>query len=68
MIGKFLIKEGYMTEEQVEEILKRQTDGDNRLFGEIAVDLGYLTPGGLVKYIMGSEINHSEQTFKVSNK
>lgn len=41
-IGEFLVKIGAMTPEQLLEVLERQKKEPNRLFGEIAVELGYI--------------------------
>ncbi len=41
-IGEFLVKIGAMTPEQRAEVLERQKKEPNRLFGEIAVELGYI--------------------------
>ena len=50
-IGEGLKRIGAMTEEQVNEVLKRQKDGDKRLFGEIAIELGYINDEAITKYI-----------------
>ena len=41
-IGEGLIRIGAISKEQVKEILKLQKEGDDRLFGEIAIALGYI--------------------------
>ena len=41
LIGEGLVKMGVLTSAQVEQILTIQRRDDERLFGEIAVDLGY---------------------------
>lgn len=50
-IGDGLVRIGAMTEEQREEVLKLQKEGDERLFGEIAVDLGYINDQAILDYI-----------------
>ena len=50
-IGEGLVRIGAMTEEQVKEILKRQSEGDDRLFGEIAVDSGYVNIEAIIEYL-----------------
>ncbi len=50
-IGKGLIRIGAMTEEQVEDVLARQKDGTNRLFGEIAIELGYVDDEAIKRYL-----------------
>jgi hypothetical protein len=50
-IGQNLVKIGAMTQEQVDDLLKRQKEGDNRLFGEIAIDLNYINDDVLAEYL-----------------
>lgn len=51
-IGDFLIGIGAMNEAQVEEVLRAQReDEEPRLFGEIAIELGYIDDAILRKYI-----------------
>ena len=38
-IGQGLVRIGAMQQQQVDEILRLQQDGDDRLFGEIAIAL-----------------------------
>ena len=40
-IGDGMVRMGEMTEEQVRLVLKKQKDGDTRLFGEIASGYGF---------------------------
>jgi hypothetical protein len=47
-----------MTAEQVEEVLRTQKAGDARLFGEIAIELGYIDDGALRRYV---EIVHQQK-------
>ena len=49
-IGEFLVRTGGMHEYQVKDVLTVQRNGDRRLFGEIAVNLGYINNGVLRKY------------------
>ncbi len=49
-IGEFLVSINAMTAEQRDEVLRRQGDGDTRLFGEIAVDLGYVEKSQIRKF------------------
>lgn len=49
-IGEFLVGIGAMTEAQVDDVLKKQTEGDKRLFGEIANELGYVDKSAIKKY------------------
>jgi hypothetical protein len=51
-IGDFLLRIGAMNELQVEEVLRIQReDEEPRMFGEIAVELGYIDDEALRKYI-----------------
>ena len=50
-IGEGLIRIGAMTEEQVKDVLARQKDGTNRLFGEIAIELGYVDDEAIKRYL-----------------
>ncbi len=50
-IGAGLIRIGAMTSIQAEEVLQRQRAGDNRLFGEIAIELGYINDKALESYL-----------------
>ena len=50
-IGEFLVRIGVMKPHQVEEILRIQRVGDKRLFGEIAIELGYINDEVLKKYV-----------------
>ena len=54
-IGEGLKEMGEMTEEQVQEILLLQEKGDDRLFGEIAVDIGYIDLLSVIRYMESSE-------------
>lgn len=50
-IGEFLVKIGAMTVEQREDVLARQKKEPNRLFGEIAVELGYINDAAVDKFL-----------------
>lgn len=52
-IGQGLIRMEEMTDSQVEEVLEIQKEGDSRLFGEIAVQLGYIDLMSVIRYIEG---------------
>lgn len=41
-IGEFLVKIGAMSAEQRDEVLAKQEPEPDRLFGEIAIELGYI--------------------------
>jgi mannitol/fructose-specific phosphotransferase system IIA component len=50
-IGEGLIRIGAMNKEQVDNVLERQEKGDTRLFGEIAVELGFVDVDAIIKYL-----------------
>jgi len=50
-IGEGLVKMGAMTKEQVEDVLKRQRDGNDGLFGIMAMELGYVGEEVLLDYV-----------------
>jgi len=40
-----------MTPEQVDQVLKLQQNGDNRLFGEIAIEQGFINDKAIKAYL-----------------
>jgi hypothetical protein len=54
-IGKALVRMGALTQEQVEDILQRQKAGNSSLFGVIAIELGYIDPETLLRYLASKE-------------
>ena len=50
-IGDALIRIGAMKPAQVTDVLARQGSGDARLFGEIAIELGYIDDAALKRWI-----------------
>jgi hypothetical protein len=57
-IGEALVRIGAMKSYQVEDILRLQGSGDRRLFGEIAIEMGYIDDAAVKKYL---EAKHSAQ-------
>lgn len=55
-IGEFLLRIGVMTEYQLQEVLNAQKSGDSRMFGEIAIDFGYINDEMMKKYIEASAV------------
>lgn len=49
-IGDFLVRIGAMTAEQVKAVLHLQELGNNQIFGEIALALGYLNDDSLKRF------------------
>lgn len=50
-IGEGLVRMGFLTQERCDEILALQASGDRRLFGEIALALGFLDFDTLIDYL-----------------
>ena len=50
-IGSFLVAIGAMKAWQVGDILLAQRSGDTRVFGEIAIALGYIDDAALQAYV-----------------
>ena len=50
-IGEALVRIGAMTVEQVDQVLKLQQDGDDRLFGEIAIEQGFINDKAIKAYL-----------------
>jgi hypothetical protein len=50
-IGDFLVKISAMSPEQVDHVLRLQQGGDSRIFGEIALELGYLNDDAIKRYV-----------------
>ena len=50
-IGAFLVQIGAMKQYEVDDVLRVQKEGDARLFGEIAIELGYIDDDAIKRYI-----------------
>jgi len=50
-IGDGLVRIGAMSEEQRDIVLKMQDDGDERMFGEIAIDLEFIDDKAILDYL-----------------
>jgi len=50
-IGEFLLQIEAIKPYQVDDVLRAQKAGDNRLFGEIAIEFGYINDEMLKKYV-----------------
>ena len=50
-IGEALVRQNELTLDQVDYVLKLQKEGDQRLFGEIAVDLGYIDLLTVIRFL-----------------
>lgn len=50
-IGDFLMKIGAMKPEQVQDVLRLQKAGDKRRFGDIAIELRYISDDAIKRYV-----------------
>ncbi|MBN2655500.1 MAG: hypothetical protein JXR86_00460 [Spirochaetales bacterium] len=50
-IGEGLVRIGAMTQEQRNQVIEKQNQGDERMFGEIAIDLGFINDEIIMNYI-----------------
>ena len=55
-IGDGLIRIGAMTEEQRDKVLNLQTEGDERMFGEIAIELGIIDDQAIVSFLNSKDL------------
>ena len=54
-IGETLVRIGALKPYQVNDVLRAQKAGDIRMFGEIAIEFGYINDEVLRKYIEAEE-------------
>ena len=59
-IGEILIQIGTMKNYQVEDVLQVQKTGDKRMFGEIAIELGFITDDAIKRYLDYIEIEKQQ--------
>jgi len=59
-IGEFLVRIGVIHQYQIEDVLRAQKAGDSRLFGEIAIDFGYINDEVLKKYVEATAVWEKE--------
>ncbi len=50
-IGDGLVRIGAMSAEERDKVLKMQNDGDQRMFGEIAIDLKFIDDNAILKFL-----------------
>lgn len=50
-IGDGLVRIGAMTEGQRNEVIEKQNAGDERMFGEVAIELGFINDEIIMEYI-----------------
>ncbi len=51
MTGDGLVKAGFIDQEQMEQVLAKQRSGDDRRFGAIAIEFGFLTDDQMMRYL-----------------
>ena len=55
-IGDGLVRIGAMTEEQRDKVLQMQNDGDERMFGEVAIDLKFIDDQAILGFLASKGI------------
>lgn len=50
-VGEFLVSIGAMTEKQVEEVLAEQEKAPEKLFGQIAIEMGFIDDSAINRYL-----------------
>ena len=56
-IGDFLVRIGALTQEQVAEVLGRQAGEPNRLFGQIAIEMGLISDSAIDSFLATRRAN-----------
>lgn len=54
-IGEFLVSIGVMTEEQVKTALAEQAKTPEKLFGQIAIEMGFIDDNAIEQYLASKE-------------
>ena len=55
-IGDGLVRIGAMTAEQRDKVLQIQNDGDERMFGEVAIDLEFIDDQAILDFLASKGI------------
>ena len=50
-VGEFLVSIGAMTKKQVEEVLEEQEKAPEKLFGQIAIEMGFVDDSAINRYL-----------------
>lgn len=50
-LGEFLVCIGAMTQEEVRQVLAKQEEEPNKLFGQIAIEMGLIDDGAVDAYL-----------------
>ena len=56
-IGDFLVRIGALTQDQVAEVLGRQAGEPNRLFGQIAIEMGFISDSAIDSFLATRQAN-----------
>lgn len=56
-IGDFLVRIGAMTQDQVSEVLGRQAGEPDRLFGQIALEMGLISDSAIDSFLADRRAN-----------
>ncbi len=57
-VGEFLVSIGAMTTEQVQEVLAEQEKAPEKLFGQIAIELGFVDDSAINRYLEETGTGH----------
>ena len=50
-LGEFLVSIGAMTEDQVREVLEAQVESPEKLFGQIAIEMGFINDNAVDAFL-----------------
>ena len=50
-VGEILVSIGAMTKEQVEEVMEEQERAPEKLFGQIAIEMGFVDDSAINRYL-----------------
>jgi len=56
-IGEFLVSIGAMTDEQVQSVVEQQKQDHEKLFGEIAIEMGFINDAAVDRYLANAKKN-----------
>jgi len=56
-IGEFLVCIGAMTDEQVQSVVEQQKQDQEKLFGEIAIEMGFINDAAVDRYLSDAKKN-----------
>ena len=50
-LGEFLVSIGAMSDEQVQQVLQEQQNSPDKLFGQIAIEMGFIDDAAVDRYL-----------------